>query len=298
VNVALALPPSVEPTASPFEGDGLRRLVRRHYERRLVERGFARPELAATVEADDEQLDDQDDNGAPNEKLAPIDAKLAGELESWLARVVLVDGEKHFRATELGRPFAERWARAGGYALPPPRLRVTHSIDIGRHFGPVTALAVGVAVGAAQPVSSPLGTNAAPAATPANDKEGGMPKDRNDLGDRDARILQGFEAGKDAQTIANELQTTKVAIYTVKSRLKKLGFLDAISGLPATHAGPAPSKRRPPTKAARPAARVTKASPVVEEDAELIAPLRARLEALDTKREAIAVAIRALGGEA
>lgn len=255
---------------SPFAGDSLRRLVQRRYELRLVERGLAvRPGASTPVHDESEE---EDDGRSPFvERPEAVSGELATEIEEWLARVVLVDGDQRYPVRELGRRFANAWRRAGGERPLPPLLALvspasTSSVEGTARTNPLTV-----------PPLVGESVRAVPPATDEESKEGSM-----GLTEREQKIADTMTLP--ALDVAERFGMTKAAVYTARSTLKRSGKVKASKavcrlgrlggGLPAE----------------------VEASPAGDD--ELIAPLRAALEQLDVKRARIVAGIVALGGEA
>lgn len=268
---ALAKPPPASPKPkSPFEGDELRRMFSRRYERRLVERGLATRPNTSTVVHDEEE--EGDEGGSPRVEHLEMTPELAEELDDWLGRVVLVDGAKRFPAKSLGRAFVNAWRRAGGESPLPPSLALVPSA---RSSVEVTACPVLDAT----PLASP-----GRAVTPATDPQR---KEGDCMTPYQERIVetQGL-VPKDA---AARLGISVGAVYAARSMLRKQGKLGG--ELPALPKHPKPVAR----KGGGPRA-VELVATVEQTDDDLIAPLRTALEQLEVKRARIVAGIVALGG--
>jgi len=282
-SAATILPPAPEAraTESPFKGDGLRRLVQRRYELRLVERHlWSRPNTSTVVHDDEEE---GDEGGSPHvDRLPEMTPELREEIETWLSRVVLVDGDRRFPVRSLGRDGVNAWRRAGG-ERPLPSIRYLNVAETPAE-SPVE-----VAAERTFPRFPPPAVTARPTASPAIE-----PARREDskMGELTGRMKQIADTiDLPPREVSEKFGMTVNAVYTARSSLKKKGLLGG---------GPAPKK----PAAARPARKGGGRTPdvlvatVTQTDDELIAPLRAALEAHDAKRTRLVGAIVALGGEA
>lgn len=264
-----------------WTGDGLRRLVSRRYEVRLVERGLAqRPGRPGRAPEEEDEEGDEDEGRSPRvDALPAMTSELYEELESWLGRVVLVDGEKRFRATELGRGFANAWRRAGGE--PPLPVTVLRLVPPVEPRSPIE--------GTAACISPPLPPSAAmhatvPSANDRNRREDGMALTEKQQAVVDTKDLS-------AQDAAAKTGMSVAAVYAMRSSLKRAGAL--------TGASKAEKPKRAPRKGGgRKVEERGERDAELSPDEELLAPLRAALAKLDERRSRLLTAMTALGWEA
>lgn len=275
------------------ETDHLVRLVHRRYERRLVERGLARPRVEDTTGTPaDEDLDESAPTLAADHGHDGATAEDRAAVQDWLHGVTLVDLEsgRQWPATALDEAFVRAW---GGLAPATPPTEIP----------PAPESRVEVTVERAPSVSSspPLSEapSARPAVTSANDQGGAAMA----LTQKQQTVRDHLRAGLSATEIAERLGCSRQAVHVMKSYLNKRGHDVG----PMAKTGPKGPRRAPAATVARPLdieLRVLPTRPAGEggggrtPDEELIAPIRARLAELDAKRAGLVAAIRALGGEA